>query len=142
MKLLDKIIKGILIIALIIAMISVIYLVVIHNPGEDYTEFYILDHNNNTTDYPTNMSQYSIGKINIGIKNQEHTDMNYTVKVKTNHTLLASYNKTLKDNEETITPYYIYSTTEIGMHELNIELYKGNVTQPYRTLKLRYNVTK
>ena len=70
MKLLDKIIKGILIIALIIAMISVIYLVVIHNPGEDYTEFYILDHNNNTTDYPTNMSQYSIGKINIGIKNQ------------------------------------------------------------------------
>lgn len=141
MKLVDKITKGILIIILIVAIISVIYLVVIHNPGEGYTEFYILDYNNNTTDYPTNISQYSIGKINIGIKNQEHEDMNYTIKVKHNQTTLTKYNKTLKDNEEVLTPYYLDSTSNLGPQELNIELYKGNITQPYRTLKLEYNVT-
>lgn len=141
MKLVDKITKGILIVILIVAIMSVVYLVVFHNPGEGYTEFYMLDYNNNTTDYPTNMSIHSIGKINIGIKNQEHADMNYTVKVKKDNETLTKYNKTLKDNEEILTPYYIDSTSNIGIQELNIELYKGNISQPYRTLKLKYNVT-
>jgi uncharacterized membrane protein len=142
MRLIDKVIKGILVTILIIAIISVIYLVVIHNPGEGYTEFYMLDHHNNTTDYPTSIPQYSIQKINIGIKNEEHQDMNYTVKIKSHNDTITKYNRTLKNNEESITPYYIDRTSYIGDNqELDMELYKGNNSNPYRTLKLLYNVT-
>ncbi len=141
MKLGDKVIKGFLIIILILAIICVCYLVINPNQGNGYTEFYILDHNNNTTDYPTNVTQYSIEKINIGLKNKENVVMNYTIKIKKDNVTLTQYNKTLQNNQEEITPYYLDSTSQIGNdQELNIELYKGNTTGVYRTLKLKYNV--
>ncbi|WP_304123388.1 DUF1616 domain-containing protein [Methanosphaera cuniculi] len=141
MKIVNKIIKAALIIILILAIVCVCYMVVNPNQGEGYTEFYILDHNNNTTDYPTNVSQYSIEKINIGIKNKENTKMNYTIVIKKDGYIQAMYNKTLQNDQEEITPYYLTSTSNIGDdQDLKIELYKGNTTSVYRTLKLKYNV--
>ena len=141
MKIVNKIIKAALIIILILAIVCVCYMVVNPNQGEGYTEFYILDHNNNTTDYPTNVSQYSIEKINIGIKNKENAKMNYTIVIKKDGYIQAMYNKTLQYDQEEITPYYLTSTSNIGDNQdLKIELYKGNTTSVYRTLKLKYNV--
>ncbi|PAV07392.1 DUF1616 domain-containing protein [Methanosphaera cuniculi] len=141
MKIVNKIIKAALIIILILAIVCVCYMVVNPNQGEGYTEFYILDHNNNTTDYPTNVSQYSIEKINIGIKNKENAKMNYTIVIKKDGYIQAMYNKTLQNDQEEITPYYLTSTSNIGDNQdLKIELYKGNTTSVYRTLKLKYNV--
>ena len=143
MKRINKIIKAILLITLIVAIISVIYLVVIHNPGEDYTEFYILDSNNDTTDYPTNITQYSIEKIIIGIQNKEHKQVNYTVKIKKDGYLQAEYNHTLDNNEKIETPYYLNNANIIGNDQLLvIELYKDDIDAPYRTLNVRYNVVK
>ena len=133
MKIVNKIIKAALIIILILAIVCVCYMVVNPNQGEGYTEFYILDHNNNTTDYPTNVSQYSIEK--------ENAKMNYTIVIKKDGYIQAMYNKTLQNDQEEITPYYLTSTSNIGDNQdLKIELYKGNTTSVYRTLKLKYNV--
>ncbi len=141
MTLLNKIITGTLIAILIIATISVIYLVVIHNPGQDYTEFYILDDNNNTTNIPTNVTQNSIHKIVVGITNQEHQDMNYTVKISKDDIILTKYNQSLQDKENREIPYYMTSTHNKGQNQLiKFELFKNNDTSPYRTLNLRYNV--
>ncbi|AWX32840.1 MAG: DUF1616 domain-containing protein [Methanosphaera sp.] len=143
MKRINKIIKALLLVALIVAIISVIYLVVIHNPGEDYTEFYLLDSNNDTTDYPTNVTQYSIEKIIIGIINKEHKQVNYTVKVKKDGYLQAEYNYTLDNNEKIETPYYLNNANVLGNDQLLVvELYKDDIDAPYRTLNLRYNVVK
>ncbi|MDO5825565.1 MAG: hypothetical protein BZ137_05550 [Methanosphaera sp. rholeuAM130] len=141
MNRINKIIKAILIITLIAAIISVIYLVVIHNPGEDYTEFYLLDANNDTLDYPTNITQYSIEKIIIGIQNREHAEVNYTVKVKKDGYLQAEYKHTLNNNEKIETPYYLNNAQTVGNDQLLVvELYKNDIDAPYRTLNLRYNV--
>ena len=122
---LNKIVKGALLTILIISIILVIYLVVIHNPGQDYTEFYIVDHNNNTTDFPINITQNSVEKIYIGITNQEHQDINYTIKVKENLQF----------------PYYLDQTKTKGINQtITFELYKNDTDNPYRTLLLRYNV--
>jgi uncharacterized membrane protein len=143
MKIINKIIKGILLVTLIVAIISVIYLVVIHNPGEDYTEFYLLDSNNDTRDYPTNITQHSIEKIIIGIQNKEHKKVNYTVKIKKDDYLQAEYNHTLDNNEKIETPYYLNNANQLGNDQLLvIELYKDDIDAPYRTLNLRYNVVK
>lgn len=141
MKVVDKVIKALLIIILILAIICVCYLVINPNQGEGYTEFYILDHNNNTTDYPVNISQGNIEKINIGLKNKENVMMNYSVVIKKDNITLAKYNKTLQNDQEEITAYYITSTSHIDDdQQLDIELYKGNNSNIYRSLKLRYNV--
>ncbi|RAP45983.1 MAG: hypothetical protein BZ135_04520 [Methanosphaera sp. rholeuAM6] len=137
----NKLVKGALITILIIAIILVVYLVVIHNPGEDYTEFYMVDHNNNTTDIPINMTQNSVEKIYLGITNQEHQKMNYTVKVMKDNKTVYELTETIEDKDTLEIPYYIYTTNKKGINQtLDFKLYKGNVSNPYRTLFLRYNV--
>ena len=141
MKLIDKIVKGVLITILILAIIMVVYLVIIHNPGQDYTEFYILDSNHDILDYPLNVSEYSFEMIHIGIANHEHHQTNYTVEILKNKNLLTKYNKTLNDNEKIEIPYYIDRTNTYGNNQvLDIKLFEGNQTNPYRSLKIRYNV--
>lgn len=141
MTLMNKIIKGILIIILIVAVLQVIHLVVFHNPGQEYTEFYITDYNNDTLNYPTNVTQHSIEKINIGITNQEHQEMNYTIKVLKDNQTIRKINETLADKETKEFPYYLKSTDKKGINQtLNFQLYKGNTSAPYRTLFIRYNV--
>lgn len=138
---LNKIVKGTLLTILIISIILVIYLVVIHNPGQDYTEFYIVDHNNNTTDFPINITQNSVEKIYIGITNQEHQDINYTIKVKKDNKTVFTNVKTLKDKENLQFPYYLDQTKTKGINQtITFELYKNDTDNPYRTLLLRYNV--
>lgn len=138
---LNKIVKGALLTILIISIILVIYLVVIHNPGQDYTEFYIVDHNNNTTDFPINITQNSVEKIYIGITNQEHQDINYTIKVKKDNKTVFTNVKSLKDKENLQFPYYLDQTKTKGINQtITFELYKNDTDNPYRTLLLRYNV--
>jgi uncharacterized membrane protein len=137
----NKIVKGALVTILIIAIILVVYLVVFHNPGQDYTEFYLVDHNNNTTDFPINITQNSVEKIYIGIKNQEHQETNYTIKIKKDNKTTYAYQETLKDKECIEIPYLIHETNRIGINQtINFELYKNNMSNPYRTLYLRFNV--
>lgn len=138
---LNKIVKGALLTILIISIILVIYLVVIHNPGQDYTEFYIVDHNNNTTDFPINITQNSVEKIYIGITNQEHQDINYTIKVKKDNKTVFTNVKSLKDKENLQFPYYLDQTKTKGINQtITFELYKNDIENPYRSLLLRYNV--
>ncbi len=138
---LSNIIKVLLIIILVAGVITVCYMVINPNQGEGFTEFYILDHNNNITDYPVNVTHNSIEKINIGIKNNEYKDMNYTVKIYKDEQLITSYNQSLHNNEESLTPFYLDKTGTIGNdQEIDIKLYIGNNTNPYRSLILRYNV--
>lgn len=141
MSKINTIVKGALLAILIISIILVVYLVVFHNPGQDYTEFYMVDHNNNTTDFPINITRNSVALLNIGITNQEHQDMNYTIKVKKDNKTIYTLEKSLKDKENLEFPYYMDRTTNIGINQtINFELYKNNDTNPYRTLYLRYNV--
>ena len=125
---LNKIVKGALLTILIISIILVIYLVVFHNPGQDYTEFYIVDHNNNTTDFPINITQNSVEKIYIGITNQEHQDTNYTIKIKKNNQSIFTDTISLKDKENIQFPYYVDQTKNKGINQtINLELYKHTV---------------
>lgn len=141
MTITNKIVKGVLVTILIIAIILVVYLVVFHNPGQDYTEFYIVDQYNDTTDYPINMTQNSVEKVNIGIINQEHQEVNYTIKIKKDNLTIREFQETLQDKERKEIPYYLDSTDKLGINQtINIELYKNNITNPYRTLFIRYNV--
>ena len=141
MTILNKIVKGALLAILIISIILVIYLVVFHNPGQDYTEFYIVDHNNNTTDFPINITQNSVEKIYVGITNQEHQDTNYTIKVKKNNKTIFTNTLSLKDKDNVQFPYYIDQKNKKGINQtINFELYKNDDKNPYRTLFLRYNV--
>jgi len=138
---LNRIIKLFLCIVLVVSLVSVVYLVVFHNPGEGYTEFYLLDYDENITDYPINLSSGSVHKLLLGIKNQEHKGMDYTVKVKKEDEVITEYNISLEDKKSIEIPYFMDCTRLKGENQtLNFELYKSGEDAVYRKVFLRFNV--
>lgn len=138
----DKTLSVILIIALIAAVAITIYIVVFPQPGEKFTEFYILGPNGKAGDYPSNLTVSESGNMIIGIVNHEYANTTYELKVKLNQTILKDENITLTNNEKKEIAF-TFKPTKIGNNQkLEFLLFKppGNSTT-YRSLYLYMNVT-
>ena len=137
---LDKPLSIILIIALIIAVGATIYIVVFPQPGEKFTEFYILGPNGKAGDYPTNLTVGESGNITIGIVNHEYANTTYLLMVKNNQTILRNENITLTNNEQKEIPFKFYLPE--GNQSVEFVLYKLPDTQKvYRSLNLNVSVS-
>ena len=137
---LDKPLSIILIIALIIAVAATIYIVAFPQPGEKFTEFYILGPNGKAGNYPTNLTAGESGNITIGIVNHEYADTTYQLVVKNNQTILKNENITLTNNEQKEIPFKF--NLPKGHQNVQFLLYKLPETQNvYRSLNLDVNVS-
>ena len=137
---LDKPLSIILIIVLIIAVAATIYIVVFPQPGEKFTEFYILGPNGKAGDYPTNLSAGESGNITIGIVNHEYANTTYLLMVKNNRTILKNENITLTNNEQKEIPFKF--NLPKGNQNVKFLLYKLPDTQKvYRSLNLNVSVS-
>lgn len=137
---LDKPLSIILIIALIIAVAATIYIVVFPQPGEKFTEFYILGPDGKAGDYPTNLSAHESGNITIGIVNHEYANITYQLVVKNNQTILKNENITLNNNEQKEIPFKF--NLPKGNQSVKFLLYKLPDTQKvYRSLNLNVSVS-
>lgn len=137
----DKIISSILIILLVVAVSATIYIIVNPNPGEKFTEFYILGAGNKAGDYPTNLSVNEVGNVTIGIVNHEHETTTYNMVTTLDGTKISSANYTLVNNE---TKEFKYSFTAVNPgnnQKLEFKLYKlPDNNTVYRTVFLNLNV--
>lgn len=77
----DKILSVILIIAILVAVVTTVYVIAFPKEGEKFTEFYILGAEKMADNYPENFNAGSEQFVWIGIKNHEYRDMTYTVDV-------------------------------------------------------------
>jgi uncharacterized membrane protein len=105
--------------------------------GEKFTEFYVLGENGKIADYPTKLVQGETGKVILGIVNHEYEQVNYTIIVKLNGTVISTINGISLKHEEKWEKPYIFTANKIG-EKLKLEflLYKNNETEPYRKLHL------
>ena len=79
--------------------------------GETYTEFYILNENGTTENYPTNLTIGENGMVIVGVICHEHEKTKYTVEIelinltgeRENRTL-GQYNFTLEHDQLNETP--------------------------------------
>ncbi len=138
----DKTLSVILIIALIAAVAITVYIVVFPQPGEKFTEFYILGPNGKAGDYPANLTLGESGNVIIGIVNHEYTNTTYELKVRLNQTILKDENITLANNEKKELSFTFKPVTKGNDQKLEFLLFKppGNSTI-YRSLYLYMNVT-
>ena len=138
----DKTLSVILIIVLIAAVAATIYIVVFPQPGEKFTEFYILGPNGKAGDYPANLTMGESGNVIIGIVNHEYANTTYELNVKLNQALLKDENITLTNNEKKEIPFTFKPAATGNNQKLEFLLFKppGNST-PYRSLYLYLNVT-
>lgn len=75
----DKILSYVLIAAIIIAVVTTVYVIAFPKDGEKFTEFFILGEEKMADDYPDRFNAGTEQFVWIGIKNHEYRDVNYTV---------------------------------------------------------------
>ena len=76
---LDRIISLLLLIAIIAAVATTLYVIVVPKEGEKFTEFFILGEKGKAADYPSRLSAGSNTSLFIGIGNHEYRNLTYTV---------------------------------------------------------------
>ena len=118
---LDRALSIILIISIIAAASSLIYIVITPRIGEQFTEFYLLGAEGKADNYPRNLTQKENATIIIGIVNHEYQTINYTVEVwLINQT--ATTNETT--NETTITYHNMWylDTLTVQLNHIPIDI--------------------
>ena len=76
---LDRLLSIILVIAIVAAVATTVYVIVVPKEGEKFTEFFILGEKQKAADYPTRLSVGENGSLFIGIGNHEYRNVTYTV---------------------------------------------------------------
>ena len=138
---LDKKISIILLIILIAAVAGVIYIILNPNPGEKFTEFYILGPGGKAGNYPTNLTAGQIGNVTVGIVNHEQSTTTYNLIIKLNNNTLKNENITLSNNEKKEIPFS-FNAVKGDNQKIDFLLYKmPNNSTIYRSLYLDVNVS-
>jgi uncharacterized membrane protein len=141
----EKSLRIILVLFFLILIGTGIYVVVVPQEKDSFTEFYILGTNGTANNYTTNYIEGESGTYIIGITNNEHRTMDYTMEVrldnksvslpeKFQHIRLAQ-NTTMKEPLE-ITP-------SVEGENMKLEFLLFNETEknvPYKDLRLWINV--
>ena len=76
---LDRALSVILVIAILAAVATTIFVIVVPKEGEKFTEFYILGEEGMAADYPTRFFAGTPQHLTIGIGNHEYRDIDYWV---------------------------------------------------------------
>ena len=137
----DKTLSIILIILLAVAVSATVYIIIVPNPGEKFTEFYILGGGDKAGNYPTNLSVGEAGNLTIGIVNHEQTTTTYNLVTTLNGTTITNENYTLTNNETKMINFTFTPTQTGNSQTLEFKLYKlPNNNTVYHSLLLYVNV--
>jgi len=100
----DAALNVLLAVSVILAVASVGYAVAVPKEGEAFTEFYILTENDDgelvADDYPTELTRGESRSLVVGIGNQEHQAMNYSVVVALQEVRIENNSTTVLQEDE------------------------------------------
>ncbi|HEX7467784.1 MAG TPA: DUF1616 domain-containing protein, partial [Methanobacterium sp.] len=132
----DKILSVILILSIILAISTTVYIIVKPKEGEKFTEFYLLGPGGKASDYPTNLTTGQNGTVIIGIVNHEYANTTYNLVVKINGTVINDQNITLINDQKMEIPFN-FTASSAGQKKMEFLLYKlPNNSDVYRSLHL------
>lgn len=136
-----KILSVILIISILFAVATTVYIIVMPKEGESFTEFYILGPNGTASNYPTNLTSNQVGNVIIGVVNHENKNTSYKVLVTSNNTVLMDKTVNLQDGQKIEIPFN-FTSGDPGERKIEFLLYKlPDTNNIYRSLHLWVNIT-
>lgn len=138
---LDRILSYILIIAILAAVITTVYVIVVPKEGEHFTEFYILGEGGMAADYPDRFALGTPQPVIIGVGNHEFKPVDYIIETwAMNQTWIAEENRSeiysmeLLDripvsvlHNETAEIPYNFTVTDSGTNRIQFLLFMGSV---------------
>jgi uncharacterized membrane protein len=136
----DKILTILIVASLIVAGSVLGYVVVTQKTGERYTEFYILDKNGTTEDYPKNLTVGESKTIIVGIVNHEGERTNYSIKInllnKTDD-MNDTWNYSIAVNDDERHEFnFDFSIASNDTYRLEFLLFRETDVEPYLELHL------
>ncbi|MFX0206841.1 MAG: DUF1616 domain-containing protein [Candidatus Hodarchaeota archaeon] len=142
----DKLLTILLVVTVIIAVCTLFYVITSPKKGESYTEFYILNENKITENYPTNLTISENGTVIVNVVCREHERTKYTVVIELinltgerENKTLGQYNFTLGQNQRNETVFN-FNISDNGTYKLQFLLYINDIKEEYRELHLWINV--
>lgn len=139
----DRIITGILIFSIVLAIGLLYFVITVPKIGEKFTEFYILGPEGKADNYPSVLQYNYPTNILVGVVNHEYVSTNYTVRIAldkdilTDRLLFLDHNTTWENNVSFVPDKY---GTDM---KLEFWLFKeDNFTAPYRELYMWVTVKK
>ncbi|NKQ39577.1 MAG: DUF1616 domain-containing protein [Methanosarcinales archaeon] len=132
----DKILTIILAISIITASIVLVYVILFPRQGETFTEFYILGPEGMAIDFPEEVGTSKPINIIIGVINNEHSTLNYTIQARINDTIYFEEKIQLSHNEKWENPVNFKINTTGDNLKLEFLLFKENNLTPHRNLHL------
>ena len=129
----DTVLLIILVISILIAFMTCIFVITIPNPGEPFTEFYLLGPTGKATEYPRNLIIGENASIVIGLANHEYKNINYSIEI-------WLINQTTDYNEPTHTNETIY-THMWFMDKISIDLNHTTANEKIWKMQWEYNYT-
>jgi uncharacterized membrane protein len=138
---LDRVLSVVLLIAIIAAVATTVWVIVVPKEGEKFTEFFILGKDRMAADYPTRLVTGQNSSLYIGISNHEYRNITYTVETymismafdeKTNTSSLVSMDRLarftvpLSHNQTVIRPYS-FIPAKTGCNRIEFLLFNETV---------------
>jgi len=141
----DKLLSVILVLSVVTLALTLGYTLAFPNPGEKFTEFYILGTNSTIGSYAT---QYQLGEqkpVTVGIVNHEQQDTSYKLVVRLNDTnkstVLYSENVSLADNQTWQKVVNLKPDRTGSNMTMEFSLYRDNQAARYRETYLPVTVS-
>lgn len=131
-----KILMAVTAAVLVIAVSTTVYVALVPQNEDGFTEFYVTGPQAMAADYPSNLTVGEKGNVTLGIVNHEHRTVNYRVVVKSDNRILDQWNVTVANGAKLEIPYQ-FTGTSTGKKEIKFLLYKlPDEEKVYRSLYL------
>ena len=137
----DKILSIILIVAILGAVGTLIYVMATPKVGEKFTEFYVLGLEGKATDYPSEMKVGEEGKVIVGIINREHETLKYRVEMMIDGVKNNEVGLIVLGDEQKWEEIVSFTPHRAGDNQkTEFLLYKEGQSEAYQSLHLWVNV--
>ncbi len=138
---LRKLDKGLfigLVLALLVALSTMGYAIATTRIGERFTQFYMLDTEGKTDNYPKELTVGEEARVVLKIINQEHETMSYRVQMSVDGAVTKEFNPVVLANEEVWQKEVTFTLTKVGgKQQVGFFLYRHlDEDLPYLSLYL------
>jgi uncharacterized membrane protein len=135
---LDKALSIALVVAILAALGGIVYFVTTHQPGEKFSEFYILGPGGKAENYPQQVIVGDSVDVIIGVVNHEYQPAMYRVEITINGVRNKEINvSTLAHEQKWEQEISFVAQTPGDKQKVEFWLYKDNQVEPYLKDPLR-----
>ena len=137
----DRLLTVLLAAAIIGTIGTIAYAVQTPRASEKFTEFYILGPEGKATDYPQEAVPGAKSQVIAGIVNREQETITYRIEINISGEKLEQIGHLILKPDETWEQTVSFNVTKPGLDQkVEFQLYRGEETEPYRSLHLWLDV--